>query len=188
MSAAGHVDLDQLLAYYLGEPMPDGGDAVEAHLFECTACGERLDALHRTASATVALVRRGEIGGWGTSALANRMARDRLHVRQYVVEPGDTLACTVAVGDDYLMGRFVLPAGDVGRVDLRVLDAEGTELMRVEDLVVDARHGHAIMFMPARAVLGEGSALHHYVLVTPAAQGERELGRYAMDHTGPDDG
>jgi hypothetical protein len=113
----------------------------------------------------------------------NRMSRDRVNLRQYIVAPGETVACTSAVGDDYLMGRFVLPPGAVGRIDLRVLDEHGAEVMRVAELAVDARSGHAIMFMPARPTLAEPSMLLHYVLVSPTDGGERELARYSMDHT-----
>lgn len=178
---SAHVELETLLEYWFGE-LADA-DGVETHLFECSECAARLDALHRTAAATVALVRMGAIGGGATHALMNRMSRDRVNLRQYVILPGESVACTVAAGDDYLMGRFVLPPGDVARVDVRVLDDAGSEVMRVDDLVVDARSRHAIMFMPARPTLGEPSMRWVYVLSTPDDDGARELARYAMDHT-----
>lgn len=183
MSPSAHLGLDELLEYYLGELASERAELVETHVFECTVCGDRLDALHRSAAAMVALVRGGEIAGWGTGALANRMARDRLNVRQYVVEPGDTVACTVAAGDDYLMGRFVLPDGEVGLVDMHVFDAAGVQVMRVDDLVIDARSRHAIMLIPARPTHTEPSTLLRYVLVTSSDGGERELARYGLDHT-----
>lgn len=178
-----HLELDELLAYWLAEQSAEETARAEDHLFECTACATQLDALHRTAAATVALVRRGEVGGWATHALVNRMSRDRVNMRQYICEPGETIACTVAPGDDYLMGRFVLPKGESGRLDVRVHDPGGVELMRISDLAVDARSRHAIMFMPARPTLGAPSMLLHYVLVTPTADGDREVARYSMDHT-----
>lgn len=79
-----------------------------------------------------------------------------------------------------MVGHFVLPPGDFKRIDMRVLDASDNEMMSVPDIVVDARARHAIMVIPARPVQAEDSAVTHYVLV---ADGEREIGRYSMDHT-----
>jgi hypothetical protein len=82
-----------------------------------------------------------------------------------------------------MAGRFTLPAGDFGRIDLFILDVRGQTLARVDDIVIDARHHEAILFIPARPVFAEGSALTHYALVTPGTSGDREIARYSMDHT-----
>ena len=92
-------------------------------------------------------------------------------------------SCTVGAQDDFMAGRFVLPAGEFERFDMRVLDAGENELMRVDDIVIDARYHHAVMFIPARPVRVEDSALTHYALVVPGPEGEREIARYSMDHT-----
>jgi hypothetical protein len=183
MSDVAHPSLGDWLEYYLGEAPAAAADALDEHLFECAACEAQLDALRRTASAMVALMRRGAIAASATSAIANRMARDRLNVRSYLLMPGETVACTVGQDDDFLMGRFVLPPGTYTRVDLRVLNDAGQELMRTADIAIDARSRHAIMFMPARPITSEGSAVWHYVLSTPGPDGDRELARYSLDHT-----
>ena len=182
MSAAAHVDAARLLDYYLGGPN-QGDDAVEEHLFDCAECSAVVDDIHRMAAAVVGLVRAGELSSGGTTALLNRMSRDRLNVRHYAIEPGETVACTVAADDDFMAGRFALPDGEFSRIDMRILDAQGQELFRVDDIVIDARQREAIMFIPARPVQHEGSGVTHYVLVAPDQDGERELARYSMDHT-----
>jgi len=183
MSGVAHPSLGEWLEYYLGEAPAGAASALDEHLFECAACEAQLDALRRTASAMVALVRRGAVASFATTALANRMSRDRLNVRTYVMEPGDTVACTVGHDDDFLLGRFVLPQGSYARVDVRVLDDAGQELMRMPDIAIDARSRHALMLIPARPTKGEGSAIWRYVFSTPEPGGDRELARYAMDHT-----
>lgn len=182
MSHLAHPSLDEWLEYYLGETPAGAADALDEHLFECAACEAQLDALRRTASAIVALMRGGAITASVTAGIANRMARDRLNVRTYVIEPGETVACTVGRDDDFLLGRFVLPAGTYARVDLRVLDQAGRELMRTPDLPIDARSRHAIMIMPAGPIKNEGAGAWHYVLTTPEPTGDRELARYTLDH------
>ncbi len=182
-----HVGAARLLDYYLGGA-PEDESGVEEHLFACARCGEVLDDIHRLGTSIVALVRAGEVSSGATTALLNRMSRDRLNVRQYTIAPGQTVACTVTAADDFMAGRFVLPAGDFERLDMRVVDSNGQELMRVNDIVVDVQNHHAVVFFPARPVLEEESALTHYVLVVPDGSGERELSRYSMDHTSAREG
>lgn len=183
MSDVAHPSLGEWLEYYLGEAPAGAANALDEHLFECAACEAQLDALRRTASAIVALMRGGGIASSITGAIANRMARDRLNVRTYVIEPGETIACTVGHDDDFLLGRFVLPAGTYARVDLRVVDQAGRELMRTPDIAVDARSRHALMIMPAHPIKNEGPGAWQYVLTTPEPDGDRELARYTLDHT-----
>lgn len=182
MTTATHLSGARLLDYYLGEPLPPEVHGLEEHLFACAECGDALDAVHRSASAVVAMVRAGELSASGTTALLNRMSRDRLNVRHYTMLPGETVACTVALDDDFMAGRFVLPEGTFERIDMRVLDAGLNELMRIDDIVVDARYRHAILFIPARPVHEEASGITHYALVVPAQSGDREIARYSMDH------
>lgn len=179
MSSEQHVKA-RLLDYYLGDPATDD---LEEHLFECGECAAALERIHRTATAIVLAVREAALGSGATTALLNRMSRDRLNVRHYTILPGETVACSVAPNDDFMAGRLVLPDGDFERIDMRVLDASAQELMRVDDVVVDARHRQVILFIPAQPVLSEGSATTHYVLVAPSASGEREIGRYSMAHS-----
>jgi hypothetical protein len=170
----------ELLDYYLGElSSEEAAEELEEHLFTCEACSSKLDAIHRMAASIVALVRRGEVSSGGTTALLNRMARDRLNLRHYIIQPGETVACTVGKDDDFMVGHFVLPQVEK-RIDMRVLDASDNEMMRVDDIVIDVRAQHAIMFIPSRPVQTEESAVWHYVLV---GEDEREVGRYSMDHT-----
>jgi len=141
-----------------------------------------LDSIHRTASAVVLAVRNGEVGSGATTGLLNRMSRDRLNVRHYTIEPGEVVPCTVGATDDFMAGRFVLPEGkgNFERIDMLMLDSSEHEMMRVNDIVIDARSRHAVIFMPARPVQSEDSGTTHYVLVTPSGE---EIGRYSMAHT-----
>lgn len=186
MTTATHLSSARLLDYYLGDgSLGEASEAaveVEEHLFDCAECAATLDAIERTAALIVDLVRSGELSSGATTALLNRMSRDRLNVRHYTILPGEIVACTVALDDHFMAGRFVLPEGDFERIDMRVLDGTYNELMRVEDIVIDARYRHALLFIPARPVQSEASGVTHYVLVAPAEHGEREIARYSMDH------
>ncbi len=185
MSTLEHVPAAALLDYYLGDP---GVDEVEGHLFECAECSAKLEELHRTAAVIVEIVRAGELSSGATTGLLNRMSRDRLNVRHYAIEPGETVACTVAAADDFMAGHFILPEGDFERLDLCVLDSSDRERARVDDIVIEARYRRAIVCIPARPVLDEGSGTTQYVLVVQTPSGERELARYSMAHIALRDG
>ncbi|MDX2023040.1 MAG: hypothetical protein SF187_22590 [Deltaproteobacteria bacterium] len=184
MNSTTHLDAACLLDYYLGDSTMSDHET-EEHLFVCTECGALLDSIHRVGVAIVELVRTGEVGSGATTALLNRMSRDRLNLRHYILEPGATVACTVATDDHFLVGRFILPDGALGRIDLRVVDAGGIELTRIDDITVDAQRREAIIFLPAQPIQEEASGVTQYVLVSPGSEGDVELARYSIDHTSP---
>lgn len=178
-----HPALSELIDYWLSELEPEHEGALEEHLFECAACEARLDAVRASAEAIVALVRSGGLSGSATTALLNRFARDRLNVRQYTLEPGEVVACTVSPHDDFLIARFVVHGGAHARIDISVRGEEEHELLRVDDVAFDPRAGHVVTFLPARPVQNQPSGLRRYVLLAPSPGGEREIGRYTLDHT-----
>lgn len=177
------IPLAELIDYWLAE-LPGGrAEALEEHVFECAECEARLDAVRASGEAIVALVRGGGLSGSATTALLNRFARDRLNVRQYTVEPGEVVACTVSPHDDFLITRFVVRDASPPRIDIAVFDDQQRQLRRVEDVAFDRRTGQVMTFLAARPVQSEPTERLHFVLVAPTPDGERVLGRYTLDHT-----
>jgi hypothetical protein len=181
MNAPAHLTLAELLDYWLHEVELAQAESIEEHLFSCADCATRLEAVRDLGDAIVTLVRRGGLSSSATTALINRMARDRLNIRAYTLEPGDIVACTVAPQDDFLLGSFVLPEPGHASVDMVVLDGGGHEFQRMRDVPVDARTGRVMTFIAARPIQDESSMTWQYVLLT--AGGEREIGRYTLQHT-----
>jgi anti-sigma factor RsiW len=178
------IPLGELLDYWLGDLDEARSAAIEEHVFECNACEARLEAVVQTGALLVRLMREGKIDGRGTVALVNRFSRDRLNVRQYSVRAGEVVHCTVMPGDDMLLARLVLPEPAPARVDVSMRDADGRELLRVEDASVDRRAGEVLSFLPARPRQADPSTRVEYVVLAPA-DGNRIIGRYTLEHTAP---
>lgn len=182
------VHLEALADYWFGGLDAEAESALEEHLFECPSCADALDGLVRTGQAIVAMMRDGSFAARGTTALCNRLARDRRQLRQYVVHSGEVVPCTVSTNDELLLAHLMLPDEALGRLDLSVRDERGRELMRIDDVTVDRRAGRVSSFVPARPVQSEPSGRLQYVLIAPArsaggASTERVVGTYTLEHT-----
>jgi hypothetical protein len=182
-SAPSHPALSELIDYWLSELPQPAAEALEEHVFDCAACGDRLDAVRANADAIVGLVRGGGLSSRATTALLNRVSRDRLNVRVYTVAPGEVVACTVGPQDDFLITHFIVDAATEPRLDLAMCDDEGHELSRVQDVAFDRAAGHVTTVFAARPKQHDPSGRRTFKLFAPTADGERELGRYTMDHT-----
>jgi hypothetical protein len=182
------VSLAELVDYWFGGLDAEAEAALEEHLFECASCAGELDAVVRTGQALVAAMRSGSFAARGTTALGNRLARDRRNLRQYVLYPGEVVPCTVSTDYELLLAHLVLPEPAPSRLDLSLRDERGGELMRVDDVTVDRRTGRVSMLVPARPVQAYPSGRLHYVLIAPAqtpgsAGIERVVGAYTLEHT-----
>jgi hypothetical protein len=182
MSEAKHpLALGELLEYWLGEADSSRSEAVEAHVFECDECAAALDRVVGLGRDLVALVRAGRVSARATTGLANRFSRDRLNVRQYSVQPGEVVQCTVTAEDELLLARLILPEGAPEHIDLS-FSVLGEELQRIEDVTIDRRAGEVMSFLPARPRQSDGSGRAQYVL-RDAADGGRVIATYTLEHT-----
>lgn len=181
MSAAHPLALGDLLEYWLGEADAARADALEGHVFECDECADALDAVARLGRDLVALVREGRVSARATTGLANRFSRDRLNVRQYSVQPGEVVQCTVTASDELLLARLILPDGAPARIDVSVR-FYGGEAQRIEDVTIDRRAGEVMSFLPARPRQGDVSGRAEYVLLDPDAA-DRVIATYTLEHT-----
>lgn len=177
------IALGDLLAYWLDElPSPEV-DALEEHVFSCASCAQRLHSVQQTGAQLVELIRGGMLASRGTIALLNRCSRDRLNVRRYMVYPGQVVACTVSVDDDFLLAQLLLDRPAPERVDLSVRNERGEELTQLQDVLVDRRGNQVLSLLPARPVQDDPSGRLEYALYA-VEQGRRELiGRYTLEHT-----
>lgn len=182
MSALTHpLALGDLLEYWLGDADAARAADIETHVFECEACAAALEDVVRLGRSLVTLVREGHITARATTGLANRFSRDRLSVRQYSVQPGEVVQCTVTSGDELLLTRLVLPEPAPARIDVSVR-FYGGEPQRIPDVTIDRRAGEVMTFLPARPRQSDASGRVEYILHDPDAAG-REIATYTLEHT-----
>lgn len=169
--------------YWLADLSPSEAAAVEQHLLACDECSRRLRDVIGLAEGVRAVARGGTLRVVVTDAFLNRLAQEGLHVREYRVTPGGSVACTVTAEDDLVVGRFVAPLGGVGRVDLAQYDAEGREVQRFRDLPFDPTAGEVLFTARTDVLRTLPATVQRYRLIAVEAGGEHVLAEYTFAHT-----
>ena len=185
-ACANPIAFDTLVAYWLGE-LPAAADApIEEHIFGCGHCTRRLDELAALAVGIRAVVRRGAVQAVITQPFLEQMKRQGMRIREYRLEPGERVACTIGADDDAVVSRLRAPTAGVQRVDMLQsvdLGDERVQQWRLEDVPFDPDAGE-VLSLPSAVELKRMPALLLRVrLVAVDESGERSLGDYTFAHT-----
>ena len=175
--------LAHLTDYAVGELTADEAAAIEDHLFTCAACGARAAELEALARAIGPAFRLGAVGGFVTDEVLNRLAREGLRIRSYILTPGAVVPCAVWDGDELMAVRMRADCAGVTEVTLSQR-VGGEEVIRATAPLTGGSQGEIIYAIPA-AWVRELPAVEVQVLLTANAGGvERTLGRYTLAHEG----
>jgi hypothetical protein len=178
------VDPAVLTDYWLALLPAAEEEVLEAHLFECDACGDRLRGIIEIAEALRALARSGTLRVVLAENFIRHAEETGRRVRQYDFEPGQTVACTISADDDLLVARLAADLSGAERVDLSFRDPQGVERGRLNDIPVrtDARH---VVFQESAtfAKAAPSSSMVARLLAIGADGDERLLGEYFFQHT-----
>jgi anti-sigma factor RsiW len=178
------VDPAVLADYWLALLPASEEGAVEAHLFECDACGDRLRGIIEIAEALRALARSGALRVVLAEDFIRHAEETGRRVRQYDFEPGQTVSCTISADDDLLVARFAADLSGAERVDLSFRDAQGAERERMNDIPVRTDVGHVIFQESATfAKAAPSSSMVARLLAIGMDGEERLLGEYFFQHT-----
>jgi hypothetical protein len=171
------AELATLIDYWFGDLPPNSEAAFEEHLFGCAECTAKLEQLAALGAGVRAAWRAGAVQAVIPSALLDAMKRTELRLREYRVAPGESVNCTMAVDDDFVISRLAAPLEGVRRVDL--VTSEG----RLEDVPFDAAAGE-VLSCPHPAQLKRAGAYTFRVRMLAVEDGgERVLGDYTFVHT-----
>ena len=177
------IALGDLIDYAAGE-LPDADAApLEEHLFSCAECAARAAEFDALVRAIPPAVQSAEVGGFVTDAVLNRLAREGVRVRSYVLSPGAIVPCAVWEGDELMALRLRGEFGSAGEVTLSQRVA-GTEVSRVSGEVAAGPRGEMIFTIPA-AWVRQLPVVEIDVLLTAREGGEdRTIGSYTLVHEG----
>jgi hypothetical protein len=129
--------LPDLLAYRLGE-MDAASEAVfEEHLFGCARCSARLAGLEQLTSAIRTEFREGRLGSVFSAPFIRRLKDAGMRVREYRLQPGGSVNCTVGPEDDLVVAHLHAPLTDVRRLDLVLDGGEEDFPLRLKDIAFD---------------------------------------------------
>jgi hypothetical protein len=178
------IDPAVLADYWLGLLPAAEEETVETHLFECDACGHRLQGIIDIAEGLRALARAGSLRVVLGEDFVRHAAETGRRVRQYDFVPGQTVPCTISADDDLLVARLAVDLSGAERVDLSFRDPQGVERGRMNDIPVRIDAGHVILQeSSAFAKAAPTSSMVARLLAVDAAGEERLLGEYFFEHT-----
>jgi hypothetical protein len=172
-----------LLDYWAGD-LADGPetDRVEEHLFACGECSARLQDVGALGPGLATLVRQGRVSGIVSRALLNRMQRDGIHVRMYLLMPGDTVPCAVFPGDDLVVAALRADFSGVDAVNLSVRGAGDWVSGEIDEVPVSGPDAEVLWATPAARVR-QMPSMRLQLSLSSAGATRAELGRYVLDHS-----
>jgi hypothetical protein len=179
---AEHLDFETLVAYWLGELPAAEAEKLEEHFFACAPCTGRLEWLAGLAEGTRAALRAGTVGMIVTPPFVEAMKRAGMRLREYRLDPGGRVDCTITADDDAVVSRISAPLAGVTRLDV-LRDIDGKQQIESSDVPFDPA-SQELLFVLRPAMLRKLAA--HVVrvrLVSVEEGGRRTLGEYTFNHT-----
>jgi hypothetical protein len=178
--------LEDLVDSHIGELPVDDSDALEEHVFECPLCAARLDDIERIAVAVRAAVLDGAIGANVTAAFLRRAVDDGLTLREYRIEPGQTVACSSGPEDLFVV-RLAGGSGEAEQLTARFvfhdLTTEDARTLPPREVLLDADRNEVVLIFPGAEVRSFPRSM--WTITLDARVGDRPatFGPYVMDHT-----
>ncbi|HTM21635.1 MAG TPA: zf-HC2 domain-containing protein [Kofleriaceae bacterium] len=147
-----HVELEGLIAWWLGELDPADADAVDEHLIDCAACSARGQRVAALAGGIGEHAARGQFAGVLPAGLVDRLVARGVRVRTFEVRAGEHVPCAASADDDLMNARLIGDFRGTGRLDVAVLGPDGGEQERYADVLVDRAAGVLDLAAPADQV------------------------------------
>jgi len=183
MTCKNPIGFETLVACWLREMPENSETALEEHLFGCAHCTERLEGVAALASGVRAVVMDGKVTMVVSAPFLDAMKQAGLSLREYRVQPGGSVNCTIATDDDAVISRLQAPLTGVERIDLvRVRSGVESEL-RVADVPFNVDAGE-VLVVPSAAWLKAMPAFTMQMrLIAVGKAGEKQIGEYTFNHS-----
>jgi anti-sigma factor RsiW len=172
---------ESLVAYWFDRAAGDDTETLEAHLFACAACSDRMAELVAIGQGVSELARQGRLSGVIPRGVLNRLQRDGVRVRAYTLAPGETVPCAAFPGDDIIATALQADLSGVAAISLSV-EGPGAPVRSLDDVPVVPTDGGVIWVLPASVVRDIPSTR---LRITMRAVGDtpRLLGEYVLEHS-----
>lgn len=171
-----------LLSYWLGELDAARELRLEEHLFACADCTARLRAIVDLGAAIRRETLRGDFGYVVPEPLMRRMKQAGLRVREYTLEPGGSVDCTVTRDDDLVASYLHAPLRDVRRLDV-LIDNSAAGKQRLNDVAFDPAAGRLALVPSVSFLRTLGHAQQRVWLVAVDGADERVIADYTFNHS-----
>lgn len=180
-ACASPIADERLIDYWTGDLPAADGAALEEHFFSCADCGARLEAVASVAGGVAALARQGRISGIISRTMLNKLQRDGVRVRQFTLDPGETVPCAAFPGDDVVVTSLNANLAGVRTVSLRVTGPGDSLFGAIDDIPVAAAATGVLWVTPGAFVRSMPS---QRLRLTLRSADDALLGEYVLEHTG----
>jgi hypothetical protein len=185
MRCENPIGFETLVAYWLGEVPEAHEAALEEHLFGCAHCTARLEGLAALAAGVRAAVKDGAVSMVASGPFVEAMKQAGLSLREYRVEPGGSVNCTVAADDDAVISRIRAPLAGVKRLDVVQMLEGGAPESRLADVPFDAETGEVLMIHSTAWLKTMPAFTMRTRLIAVGEAGEKPIGHYTFNHSPP---
>jgi anti-sigma factor RsiW len=182
-AACDRIALADLTDYAAGELSAADAAAMEEHLFACADCAARAAELDALVRAIPPAVRSADVGGFATDEVLNRLARDGVHVRTFVLSSGAVVPCAVWDDDEVMALRLRANFGGASEVTMSQR-VGGSEVLRSTGPVTASSPGEMIYTLSAAWVRQLPVVNVEVLLTTREGNEERTIGSYTLVHGG----
>ena len=172
----------ELLPYWLDELGAGAAVEIEEHLFDCGECSAALHELVRLGGALRNELRSGNVSAVVSAAFVRRLQADGLRIREYTLQPGESVNCTVAPDDDLVISYLHAPLDEVRQLDLVFADFDGGSPHRSVHIPFDASAGVVAVVPPMAMLRSMGHARKRMHLLAVGNDSERVLAEYTFNH------
>jgi hypothetical protein len=175
------IDLGLLAAYWLGE-LPAADEApLEEHFFGCAHCARRLEELAALSAGVRAAVQDGKVSLIVSARFVEAMQQAGLRLRQYRVEPGGSVNCTIRADDDAVISRLQASLAGVKRIDF-VREQVGGPQTRLADVPFDPQAGEVLVIPSPSWLKATPAFTMRMRLIAVDETGDRPIGEYTFNH------
>jgi Putative zinc-finger len=175
--------ISTLIEYWLGELNFSQEAALEEHLFGCAECHARLRRLVNLGRDIRDTVREGEVGIVLTPGFVSRLQQSGLKIREYRLQPGGSVNCTIAPEDDLVVAHLHAPLAGVHRLDLVGHDGSSGKDWRIEDIAFASHSDDIAVANNSAALRRLPAAIIRMELRAVEGVRERVVASYTFNHS-----
>ena len=181
---AGGASFADLLDYWVGDLDQASAERVEAHVFECSECADRLADISTIAAAVAEAVRGARVQSIVTDAVLNKLSREGVRVRTYALEAGTFVPCAIWPEDDLVVSRLKGDFSGYDELTLVLKADEGRELSRNTEIPL-LSGTHEIITATSAVHLRQLPSMRLRMIVSGKRGGaEHVIAEYGLEHGG----
>jgi hypothetical protein len=182
-SCAVSAPISTLLAYWLGELDAAAESELEEHLFGCTPCSARLRSLVQIGEGIRRATIDGNLHGVVPASFVKRLQEAGFSIREYRMQPGGSVLCTVTPEDDLVVAHLHASLKDVQQLDVLYHDVTTGTHHRMTDVAFDPMSEEVVLLPNVAQLRQLGTATARAELIAVENRSERVLGAYTFNHT-----